>query len=110
MTIEQAATIDGIGLDRPVGEVVLLISDHMPWQDETSHIGALENKLGAYLEFISSRQHLERLPEARDWPVRIKLVHEHQPTASAERILNAVKEQLGTMNIRFSHESLPSGY
>jgi hypothetical protein len=82
----------------------------MSWQDESVHISALENKLGAYLEFISSRQHVERLPEAKDWPVRIKLVHEHQPSASAERVLDAVRSQLAAMQVRFSHESLPAGY
>ncbi len=110
MTIEQTTKIDGMGLDRAANEIVLLISDHMLWQDKSHHVAALEKKLGAYLEFISSQQHLELVPEARDWPVRIKLVHENEPTASAEGILKAVKDQLQTMNIRFSYAGLPDGY
>jgi len=107
MTIEQADKVDGMGIDKRGSELVLLISDHLSWHNETDHVLSLEKKLDGYLQFISSGQYLESVPQARGLPVRIKLVHEHQPTSSAREVLQAVETQLNAMNIRFSYEELP---
>ncbi|WP_443751347.1 DUF6572 domain-containing protein [Asticcacaulis solisilvae] len=110
MTIQQPDTVDGMGVDKRMNELVLLISDHLPWEDEEAHLSALENKLGGYLNYLTSGQYLEAVPQSKGLPVRIKLVHEHRPTASAETILQAVEAQLVAMDIRFSHEALPTKY
>ena len=109
MTIEEMDKVDGIGIDKHANELVLLISDHLSWENETAHITSLENKLGEYLTYIKSGQHLEMVPQAKDLPVRIKLVHEHRPTSTAQTILQAVEAQLSAMNIKFTHTPLPSG-
>lgn len=107
MTIEQTDKVDGMGIDRSANELVLLISDHLLWHEEETHLSSLEKKLGAYLAFISSRQYLETLPQARDLPIRIRLLHEHVPTVSAQETLRSVEERLLRMGIRFSYGSLP---
>jgi hypothetical protein len=108
MTIEQADKVDGVGIDKHANEVVLLISDHLLWDDEGAHISSLEYKLGAYINYINSGQHLESIPQARGLPVRIRLVHEHPPTSSAQVVLRAIETQLETMKIRFSYGPLPA--
>ena len=42
MSISDAGTIDGIGIDKASGEVVLNISDHLDWADQEGHLTALE--------------------------------------------------------------------
>lgn len=110
MTIEQADKIDGLGIDKEANELVLLISDHLPWNDEDAHLRALESKLGSYVEFLGSGQHLESVPNSRNMPVRIRLVHEYTPTESGKRFLRAVELQLVESGIRFSFGSLPTEY
>ena len=110
MTIEQIEKVDGLGIDVQAGEAVLVISDHLSWQDEAEHFSYLENKIGNYVNFIKSGQMLEILPNARGLSTKIKLVHEHQPTANAERILAAVKKQLKDIEITFAYEALPDSY
>lgn len=110
MTIEQADKVDGMGIDGEANELVLLIADHLAWDDEVIHMGALESKIGGYINFINSHQYLEFIPQARGLPVRIKLVYEHEPTSLAQTIIEEVGNQLDSINIRFSCESLPMGY
>src|SRR5688572_26523145 len=110
MSIEQADKIDGMGVDTHNNELVLLISDHLSWEDEKAHVFSLENKLSGYIDYINSGQYLEPNPQFRGMSVRIKLVHKHSPTSSARTILQAVEVQLEAMSIRFSYEPLPSQY
>lgn len=110
MTIEQSDKVDGMGIDARLNEFVLLISDHLRWENEAVHIEALESKIGGYLNYINSGQHLEAVPRAKGLPIRIKFVHEHKPTPTAQSMLRSVKGQLEDINIRFSYESLPEGY
>ncbi len=56
MTIEDAAVIDGAGLDKSTGDVVLTISDHLSWDDQPVHFRLLEAKIGRYLDFVRSGQ------------------------------------------------------
>ncbi len=110
MTIEQPNKIDGLGLGRSVKEVVLMISDHLSWQDGQTHFTALEKKIGNYLNFVKSGQILESFPHASGLPVRINLIYKYEPDAPAENILQTVKRQLSEMGITFTYEALPEKY
>jgi hypothetical protein len=110
MTIEQTDKIDGMGIDSKTNEFVLLISDHLPWHDLEVHVAALEQKIGAYLNYVNSGQHFFAVPQAKSLPVRIRVIHDHKPTILAISILESVQSQLETMNVRFSYECLPEGY
>ncbi len=107
MTIEQLDKVDGLGIDGQRNETVLLISDHLSWQDQSVHFAVLEGKLSAYLNFIRSGQLYESLPSAKGLPVRIKLMHQHSPNAAAELALDATGKKLAALGVAFSHESLP---
>ena len=100
----------GLGIDETAREVVILIADHLSWENEAGHFSLLDKKLGAYLDFIKSGQVYESLPQAAGMPLRIKLVHKHPPHPSAERTLRIVGEQLQTLGVSFSHESLSAKY
>ncbi len=110
MTIEQADKIDGIGIDKRLNELTLLVSDHLPWEDEAAHFRAMESKIDAYLNYLRSNQHLESIPQSKGLPIRINLLCEHSPTQNAQSILEGMRGQLESMNIRFSYDALPSGY
>lgn len=110
MTIENSAVIDTAGKDMRSGEVILTISDHLPWDDLNSHFRLIEQKISSYLEFIRSGQILERYPEAASTPVRISLICKYDPTEAATRFLAAAQRQLKEESgIGFSFGTLPPG-
>lgn len=110
MTIEQADKVDGMGIDADKGEVVLLISDHLKWDDEGTHFSKLEEKLGGYINFVQSGQIEELMPQAKGMVKRIKLVCQHEPTMGAKSLLDSVAHQLDGMNFAFSYEQLAAKY
>lgn len=110
MTIEQADKIDGLGIDAGKGEVVLMISDHLEWSDQTAHFSKLELKLGSYINFTQSGQLIEALPQAKGMPTRIKLVYENDPPVAAKKILDSIAQQLSEIDFEFSYEGLPANF
>jgi hypothetical protein len=110
LTIENEDVIDTAGVDKETGEIVLTISDHLPWQDSGRHCRLLEKKISRYLEFVRGGQILKQFPQAAGTPVRINLICEHDLTEFALRFLAAAREQLGAAGITFSYGKLPAGY
>jgi hypothetical protein len=108
MTIEHAGVIDGMGADKKNGALVLLIADHLAW-DDANHAGLLEKKINCYLDFIRSGQILEHLPDAGGRVIRIELVHKYEPIGPAVRMLDAVQEQLARVGIAFVFHGLDTG-
>ena len=110
MSIEKSGVIDHVALSEKEQKAVLIISDHLDWEDEKDHIRLFEQKMSSYLDFIRSGQILEVLPEAKNLPVRIELVQQYKPTESALHLLNAAKQQLAEMGLEFTFHPLPTGY
>lgn len=110
MSIDRADVIDGLGISKGDGKAVLMISDHLPWNNQEAHLSLLERKIGAYLKFIASGQLVETLPSAQGKAFRIELVYEHVPTVGAGRFLTAARTQLQSNGVEFIAMSLPNGY
>jgi hypothetical protein len=110
MSIEDAGSIDGLGVSNVDGKVVLVISDHLDWVDERHHFDLLERKIGGYLGFIKSGQLLAAVPDSQDRDVRIELVHQFLPGETASLFLAAAERQLRTMGVELTYKELPEGY
>jgi hypothetical protein len=107
VTIEQCDKIDGMGIDRATGAAILVISDHLPWDDR--HSSVLEAKLASYVRFIESGQIQEQLPSATQREIRLHM--QYRPTGFGLRFLEAAKASLASKGILFSYGPLPtSGY
>ena len=65
MTIEEVDKIDRLAFNRENGDVFLIISDHLAWdENEGEHLLALQAKLNTYLEFVESGQLYAKYPRA----------------------------------------------
>ncbi len=65
MSVSDADVIDTIGTDRETGDIVLTVSDHLGWgEDSKEHIAALQRKLERYVDFVQSGQIHEEYPQA----------------------------------------------
>lgn len=110
MSIDKAGVIDHVAFSEKEQKAVLIISDHLDWEDENEHIRLFEQKISSYLTFIRSGQILESLPEAENLPIRIELVQQYKPTDNAVHLLNSAKQQLAEMGLEFTYHPLPTGY
>lgn len=110
MTVENIDVIDGLGIAKETGEVVLTISDHLPWDLTVEHFAVLERKLGQYLNFIQSGQLLDSVPSADVRNVKISIICKYLPNDAASNFLRAAERQLGELGVKLSFETLPSGY
>ncbi len=91
MSVEQAKTIDTIGIDKMTGAVVLTIYDHVDWSDSRSHQLMLQAKLNSYLSFIESGELVDTYPNARARPVRICVVGKFEPDEDGQAFLARAK-------------------
>ena len=65
MTVEDIDTVDRLTFNRKNGDVRLVISDHLDWdENEGEHLLALQGKLNTYLEFVESGQLYAKYPRA----------------------------------------------
>ena len=45
-------TVDGIALTSDKNGIILLITDHLDWNDEYQHLMILQEKINAYIFFL----------------------------------------------------------
>jgi len=74
MSIEEIDKVDFVAVDRKTGDVQLVISDHLDWdQNEGEHLFVLQDKLNAYLGFVESGQLYAKFPRTRGKKIVIKV-------------------------------------
>src|SRR5476649_1903997 len=86
MSIDETRVVDVLSIDANTKEVVLTITDHLPWQSD-GHLMLLQNKLNCYLAFVESGEILESYPDARGKSVRIDVVCKYAPDIQADSFL-----------------------
>ena len=75
MSIEQTQVVDGIGVDKKTGELLLIITDHLNWNDNPDdHLMLLQEKINAYLSFVESGELLEAYPDSKDRSIIVNVV------------------------------------
>lgn len=62
MAVDNASQIDAIANDKENACLVLLITDHLNWDNEFEHLKILQDKINAYVAFIESEQYDEIYP------------------------------------------------
>jgi len=87
MSIEQSEVVDFIGTDKVTGSVTLVISDHLDWSDEHTHLVLLQDKINSYLRFIESGEITEAFPQAVGKKVEIEIVGKYELVAAGEDFL-----------------------
>lgn len=110
MAIDDAGSVDAVGIDPETGDAMMIISDHLDWSDVVAHMNALQAKVGAYLGFMSSGQLDEALPEGAGRKRRIGVIQQFEPTDMAHQLLQGIAQQLAAFDVAFVYGPLPEGY
>lgn len=99
MAISDLDKVDGCGISPDGKMLVMLISDHMTWDDEGAHLQMLQNKINSYLNFCENGQYAEYYPDANFDGVIIEIHFLYDINKKVEDFLNAVQHQLGQYGV-----------
>jgi len=83
MTVEQPDVVDFVARDAEAKTLLLVVSDHLAWDDIKQHLYSLQEKLNCYFAFIESGELAAKYPEAVDHKIRIEIVLKHAPPSAA---------------------------
>ena len=106
MSVEQADTIDLIGVEAATGKVVLTISDHLDWDENNEHVLILQDKINSYLAFIESGELVSAYPDGEGRVPVIEVVMRLPPPQVGLEFLNRVGAILGPTGIELRHRVL----
>ena len=99
--------IDAIGVDKASGEVVLTVSDHLGWEDEASHLEALQSKLNRYLAFLESGEVFSQYPAAVGRTLRILVVLKYPPPDLADQFFRRARTTTREAGFELDYRVLP---
>ncbi|MEG2687275.1 MAG: DUF6572 domain-containing protein [Christensenellaceae bacterium] len=100
MAVDNASQIDAIANDKENACLVLLITDHLSWDNEFKHLKILQDKINAYVAFIENKQYDEIYPNAGFKMVMIDIHFKYDIIDSCLKFLQVVQDQLGQMGIK----------
>jgi hypothetical protein len=110
VTVENPSGIDGMGIDKVSGEIVLTVSDHLAWSEDNEHLETLQAKLNSYLEFIQSGQVYEESRKDPGTPVRIDVVGKYAVPDSVQWFFEKVDEIADQVGATVTYQQIPNGY
>jgi hypothetical protein len=95
MTVEQHDVVDYVGIS-PTKTLLLVISDHLPWDEANEHLWQLQEKLNRYFAFIESGELYEKFPQAVGLEIVIKVVLKYAVPETArwffDRLATVIEE------------------
>ena len=97
--ITETNKIDGIAVDKKNNALMLLISDHLDWDDEYNHLITLQGKINTYISFIETEQYKENYPDISFNYFIIEIRFMFPVTEKCMQFLNAVSEQIKPLGI-----------
>jgi hypothetical protein len=106
MTVEEPNKIDFTAIEPQSGEMCLVISDHLDWDEqEGEHLLALQDKLNTYLAFIESGEIYTKLPKAIGRKIVIQVMGKFPLSAEASKFYRLAGKAIqdAGFSLRFKH-------
>ena len=102
MTIEQTGVIDIISISADDTIANLIISDHLPWNENVrDHLLLLQEKINEYLEFVESGTLYEARPDLREKRLVLKVIAKYTLPIEAEDFYKALQQRLASSGYAF---------
>ncbi|HEY1944105.1 MAG TPA: DUF6572 domain-containing protein [Roseiarcus sp.] len=100
MSIEDLDKIDRVYRDPDTDRVVLVITDHLPWDDdEGRHLELLQAKVYRQLDVIESGEVAEKVPFARGKSYAIAIYSLHELSQDGRNLVNNLTPYLAGMGV-----------
>jgi hypothetical protein len=100
MSVDQISVVDVVSLNE-AGEVILTISDHLPWDEKNEHLLILQEKINRYLVFVESGEICAKFPESKAKKVIVSVVALYPPTEAANQFLIQVGQIVEAAGLGF---------
>lgn len=104
MSVIETDKIDGMGKSKKNEELILLITDHLDWENEQEHLLTLQNKINSYLGFIESKQYEETYPNDIFENCVIEIHFKNGMSENCLKFLDVVANQVEQFNIKIRAE------
>jgi hypothetical protein len=107
MSLNDSNVVDAVGFEQLSNTVVLNILDSSTWDDELSHLLALQTKLNSYFAFVESGQVYEAYPEAIGRPLRIDIIGREPLPPTAITFLEKASEIAAQLSMKIAFRFYP---
>lgn len=107
MSVLDLNQIDGMALTNSGNAIVMLIVDHLDWEDEYAHLISLQNKINAYVSYIEEKEYMD-IDQVGGEAIRdfvIEIAFNYVPTDNATKFLRVVQNQISHLNISVQYET-----
>ncbi len=94
MSILEKNKVDGLAMANEGETLVLLLSDHLPWDEEYEHLIALQDKINAYISFWTSGQYKNLCDASKVVFCSVEIHFLYEPTDNAYKFLDTVNRQI----------------
>lgn len=106
MPVDDLTSIDFVTIDATTDEVILVIADHLEWDEQNEHLLILQNKINAYLEGIDNGSLYEGYPDAANRAIVIKVMAKYQPNVNGRIFLERTADTLQAAGYRLEFSVL----
>ena len=103
MTIEETARIDVVAR-RPDGKLLLVVTDHLGWEEPERHKLSLRAKLDSYVGYIHSPLFSTKHPNVSPADVAIMVACQFPVDDTAAAALEELAQQLSRQGIELAFE------
>ena len=100
MSVIEVDKIDAMGISKDGKGLILMLVDHLDWDDEGSNLLVLQDKINAYLGFIESNQFLDTYPDVKFEYFVIDVHFKFKITENCVKFINVINKQLEINKIK----------
>lgn len=104
--VEDIYKVDAISVDKETSAVVLNIFDHLDWNDETTHVSVLEEKVKNYLKFIESKEIEQVYPDAKGKKIKICIIAKYTLTGNGLKFIASLTKTVNDAGFTLDHSFL----
>lgn len=106
MPVDDLTSIDIVTVDATTGEVILVIADHLEWDEKNEHLLILQNKLNVYLDGIENGSLYEGYPDAANRSIVIRVMAKYEPNENGRIFLERAADTIKTAGYRMEFSVL----
>ena len=110
MTIENPDVVDIASNDWGTEQFILVISDHLEWDDKNEKLLLLQEKINNYISFLESGDVYKMYPDIRHGNFTIELVSKYRPNGESEKFLKMITEIIEGAGFSFKWSALNGAY
>lgn len=100
MSITDKEQIDGIAYDSDEEALILLLTDHLGWENEYEHLIMLQDKINNYISYCETKQYLQIFKCERIIKAVLDIRFLNEPTKNAIDFLQLVQNNVGQLGIK----------